>query len=84
MSRCRARKVRERAASQAGNRTQGHNPLPAPLDSGLRRNDELGAGVRNGGRIGECESGGMRALSGSSNPIFVPIAHAGRGRHTKM
>ena len=26
----------------------------------------------------------MRALSGSSNTIFVPIAHAGGRRHTKV
>ena len=31
---CRANKVRERAAPQAGNKSKRHNPRPAPLDSG--------------------------------------------------
>ena len=43
-----------------------------------------GAGMTNGGWIGECETGDMRALSGSSNTIFVPIDHPGWGRHTKV
>ena len=42
------------------------------------------AGMTKGGRIGECESGDMRALSGSSNSIVVPIVHAGGGLHTKI
>ena len=42
------------------------------------------AGMTYGGRIGECASGGMQPLSGSRNAIFVPIAHAGCGRHTKV
>ena len=49
MSGRRASKVRERAAPQAENEPRRHSALPAPLDSGLRRNDEWGAGMTNGG-----------------------------------
>ena len=48
------------------------------MDSRLRGNDELG--VRND----ECGGGGIQALSGPRNIIFVPIAHAGWRRHTKV
>ncbi len=37
-----------------------HSPLPTPLDSGLRRNDEWGAGLANGcreWRMRGCRSG---------------------------
>ena len=45
--------------------------LVPPLDSGFRRTDECGAG-------------GIQALLRLRNIIFVPIAHAGRRRHTKV
>ena len=38
---CRASEVCERAALKTGNKPVSHNPLPTPLDSGLRRNDEV-------------------------------------------
>ena len=61
------------------------SPLPTPLDSGLRRNDELG------GRIGE----GMPRMANERLPersipdrspghAFIAIAHAGWRRHTKV
>ena len=81
MSGRRASKVRERPAPQAVNKPQRHNPLPTPLDSGLRRNDEMrgrndevGAGTTNEGRIGECGSSEIRALSGPRKVIYVSIA----------
>ena len=49
-----------------------HSPLPTPLDSGLRRNDDPG------------DLGDSEAQSKRRRGIFVPIAHAGRGRHTKV
>ncbi len=53
-------------------------PFPAPLDSGFRRNDEWS------GRIYECGSVGMGALTKPRKVIFVPIAHPGLRRHTKV
>ena len=38
---CRASEVCKRAALKTGNKPVSHNPLPTPLDSGLRRNDEV-------------------------------------------
>ena len=46
-------------------------PLPTPLDSRLRGNDDPG------------DSGDSAALSKLRNTIFVPIAHAGWLQHTK-
>ena len=48
-----------------------HGRHPSPLDSGFRRNDEAGAG-------------GIQAYLRPRNTIFVPIAHAGCRRHTKV
>ena len=44
---------------------------PSPLDSRFRENDEAGAG-------------GIQAYLRLRNTIFVPIAHAGCRRHTKV
>ncbi len=44
---------------------------PSPLDSRFRENDEAGAG-------------GIQAYLRPRNTIFVPIAHAGCCRHTKV
>ena len=56
---------------QRGTSPRATFPLPAHLDSGLRRNDEKG-------RIDECGSDDMPALSGSSNTIFVPNDESGK------
>ena len=63
-------------------------PLPTPLDSGLRLNDEWGAGM--GGRTDE----GMPRMANERPPersipdrsqghAFIAIAHTGWCRHTK-
>ena len=49
-----------------------HSPLPTPLDSGLRRNDDPE------------DFWDSEALSKPRNIIFVPIAYAGWHRHTKV
>ena len=48
-----------------------HPPLPTPLDSGFRRNDELR------GRTDECGGGGILALLRLRNTIFVPMTRVG-------
>ncbi len=75
----------ERSVLSWGQAPALHSPLPTPLDSGLRRNDDLG------GRNDE----GMPRMTGERLPersipdrspghAFVPIAHAGWRRHTKL
>ena len=61
------------------------SPLPAPLDSGLRRNDEWGAGLTKWGAGVANERLPERSIPDRSpGHAFIGIAHAGWGRHTKV
>ena len=59
-------------------------PIPTPLDSGLRRNDDWGAGVTKGCHESRSGARRMRVHPRPRNVIFVPIAHPGWRRHAKV
>ena len=60
-------------------------PLPTPLDSGLRRNDEWGAGLTKWGAGVANERLPERSIPDRGpGHAFIGIAHAGWGRHTKV
>ena len=70
----------------AGDKPQRYNPLSPPLlDSGLRRNDEWGAGIDEGMPRMANERLPERSIPDRSpGHAFIAIAHAGWRRHTKV
>ena len=85
---CRCRRPACRMAL-AGDKPQRYNPLSPPLwipapyrgtgHAFDRRNDDWGAGLTSAGAV--AFEGTLEALR---SIIFVPIAHAGCRRHTKV
>ena len=74
------------AGSLAGDKPARYRPpLPTPLDSGLRRNDELGGRIDEG--MPRMANGWLPERSipdRSPGRAFIAIAHAGWRRHTKV
>ncbi len=82
MSGRRVSKVRERAAPPVENNPQRHNPLPAPLDSGLRRNDGWGAGITGAREWWDSKSRSQTRNiipDRSPGPAVVPSDKSGSG-----